>query len=58
MLLHSLIAFGLSAAIPALAQNAGSFIDAGNTLVSAMMVRSRRCLLSTPLISCILDVCR
>jgi hypothetical protein len=60
MLPYSLIAFGLSAAIPTLAQNPvpGSFVNAGNTLVSAMMVRSRRCLLSTPLISCIPDVCR
>jgi hypothetical protein len=42
MILYSLLAFSLSPIIPALAQNhlAGSFVTAGNTLVSAMMVRS------------------
>jgi hypothetical protein len=41
MLLYSLLAFALSQVIPTLAQShlAGSFITAGNTLVSAMMVR-------------------
>jgi hypothetical protein len=33
---------GLALASPALAQSAGSIIDAGDTLVSGMMVRSNR----------------
>jgi len=40
MLLHSLLPLlGVFSVIPALAQQAGTFLSAGNTQVSAMMVR-------------------
>ena len=58
MLLHWLLpSLGVLSAVPTLAQQAGTFRVAGDTQVSAMMVRVGTNLFCTPSYSHHLDVC-